>query len=179
MVPIQRLSHTIRTCTQVGIYLILVFGFALFLAALLSAFLPGLAALLRLERHPASLANLGPGLRALAAGLAMAHTLALLAWLHPFHQLFRAFETGEIFTARTVQCFQRIGWGVLAYATYAFVGEGLLHPWLLANLQPGSSFSFRLETFPIGYLLVGCALLVVAHVMDEGRKLQAEQELVI
>lgn len=178
MASIQTLSRVIRIVAQAGLYLIYVLGAGLFLLASFAAFLPGVAGSMYLEAGKLSFGALTPSYRLLGAGLLLARVLTLAAWLYPFAALFKAFEEGEIFTSRTVHYIRFTGWGVLANAAYALVGKPLEH---LLQQAAGGSPGPRLHigTLPLGYFLIGAAIIVVAHVMEEGRRLKEDQDLVI
>jgi hypothetical protein len=114
-------------------------------------------------------------------------------WYWKLSRLFRLFERGLIFAAETIRCFKIlallcvIGW-ILALLIESLPGPPFPSH---AALPPGativhtsvSHFGFFSFEFGIGVnfglLFVGITIFLIAWIMDEGRKIQEEQELTV
>lgn len=102
-----------------------------------------------------------------------------------FWRLLSLYETGTIFSARNVQLLRQFG-----YLTFGF---GLLRVW-----GPGINWAWRTwwETYSYSilgefflmvilglisspWIIGGVAVIMIARIMDEGRKIQDEQELTV
>ena len=135
---------------------------------------------------------------------AVLFTLVLCLWYWKLSRLFHFYEQGLIFAADSIRCIRTlgllwvVGWMLLTPL------NGLLHPSPSIGPQPTVSsasasnepsrhivsvrsfrvrmgfFSFNFGTnFDFGRLLEGATIIVIAWIMDEGRKLQEEHELTI
>jgi Protein of unknown function (DUF2975) len=121
--------------------------------------------------------------------------IILAAWYWKLARLFRLYERGLIFTSETIQCIKILG--ILCVAGWLL---GLV-TCLLGSLRPsgitsesvftitrGASthtfhtgfFSFDFGTgIDFGLLSAGIVIVLVAWIMDEGRKIREEQELTV
>ena len=104
--------------------------------------------------------------------------LAVGFWL--CGKLFMYYARGELFSPKIVACIRQIGWvgiikGVVsAISTFVFIHWGPAPPSVgLIIAAPISFLTMLLGIVP------GIALICVAWVMDEGRKIQEEQELTV
>jgi hypothetical protein len=112
----------------------------------------------------------------LAAGLILAAVVAC-------YQLLCLYEKGIIFSTRNVRLLGRIGYLALSYKLLGIVGNLLISAW---NGWVGS-FPFHpiliwadIYQLAISPLVIGgLFLIVVSRIMDEGRKIQEEQELTV
>ena len=112
----------------------------------------------------------------LAAGLILAAVAAC-------YQLLCLYEKGIFFSARNVRLLGRIGYLAVSYKLLGVVGNLLISAW---NGWIGS-FPFypiliwvdicQLAISPL--IIGGLFLIVVSRIMDEGRKIQEEQELTV
>ncbi len=94
-------------------------------------------------------------------------TLTVDAWF--VHRLFRQYSQGKLFTPEIVQIIYQVG----RFYIFAVVEKYLLDRlWETQHLQPLSGF------IPIP-LLAGGLIFFIAWIMDEGRKIQEEQELTV
>ena len=89
-----------------------------------------------------------------------------------FYRLLDLYEKGTIFSAENVSQLRRLGSLAVDYA--------LLKACLPILEEHGITF----PSFPINFLfspwfIVGCLTIIIAWVMDEGRKIQEEQELTV
>ncbi len=95
-------------------------------------------------------------------------------------KLFRSYEQLEIFSKTSVQCLRKIG--------YCVVLNQLIHPFYYALMSLTVTFSNppgqRMVAVAVGpeqvkFLVVGASILLISWVMEEGRKLQEEQEATV
>ncbi len=132
-------------------------------------------------------------------------TFVLWFWYWKLSRLFYFYERGLIFAADSIRCIKTlgllwvIGWMLLIPMNY------LLHPTSTVQSTPVASsgstpsekkprvisvhylgtfrmgfFSFNFGTnFDFGRLLEGATIILIAWIMEEGRKLQEEQELTV
>ncbi|MGA2244401.1 MAG: DUF2975 domain-containing protein [Verrucomicrobiota bacterium] len=89
-----------------------------------------------------------------------------------FYRLLCLYEKGVIFSAANVSQLKNLGSYLVAYGVIGFVATqvaagGFAFPWSL------------LEIVASPWVVVGGAIFLVAWVMDEGRKIQEEQELTV
>lgn len=122
--------------------------------------------------------------------------LILCVWYWKLAQLFHFYERGRIFAAETIRCIKQLGWlcvsGGILMSLYRVLSKTVEvsnpHP----PQPPGVSvvthvsiykigfFSFDFGTgVDFGWLLTGITIVLVAWIMDEGRKIQEEQALTI
>jgi Protein of unknown function (DUF2975) len=107
----------------------------------------------------------------------------ILAGVISCHQLLNLFGKGIIFSARNVRLLGRIGFLALSYKLLGIIGPLLIQAW---NGWIGA-FTFHpiviwldICQFMISPLVIGgFFLIVISRIMDEGRKIQEEQELTV
>jgi hypothetical protein len=124
--------------------------------------------------HPNVLLMLMPGLKYVG--------WAVTSWFA--YQLFSAYAGGNLFAPAVIQ---RIRWlGICTVLVGIGNGGGALLVTLLASYQAAVPLAFSLTVslmvvcIQIFYNLVpGLAIIFIAKVMDEGRKIQEEQELTV
>lgn len=107
------------------------------------------------------------------AGVAMAGIYYLM-------RLFQLYEQGDIFKPTNVRCFRKLSRVLLLWFAAGIVHRPLLSIALTLHNPPGH----RMLTIGFGSpdvtaLLLGLILAVIAWVMEEGRKLQEEQDLTV
>jgi hypothetical protein len=114
--------------------------------------------------------------------LSMITPLILCVWYWKLAQLFHYYERGLIFTVKTIRCIKLLG--LLCMINWMLVST--IH--LLLQDQPSPNQPmYRMEFFSFdfgwgidfGPLLIGAIIVLVAWIMDEGRKIQEEQELTV
>jgi protein-S-isoprenylcysteine O-methyltransferase Ste14 len=137
----------------------------------------------------------------LRGGLMLAFNAVLLVWFWQWFQLFGQYGRGKIFDAPTIRRLKFlgalwiVGWLLVTaehfVATPATTASTPLATSTLAN--PGSHpvsvvkhsvhfgfFSFDFGTgLDFGGLFAGAVIVIVAWIMDEGRKIKEEQELTV
>ncbi len=120
--------------------------------------------------------------------------LVLWTWYWKLAELFHFYQRGMIFASETIRCVKALGWLCVInwLVTSAWRGTYYLSPETHAPLLPPGVqvtihqsafimgfFSFSIRGFNIGMLLAGAIIVIIAWIMDEGRKIQEEQELTV
>lgn len=94
------------------------------------------------------------------------------------HRICCAFLAGQVFGAVVVAGFRGVGWGFLAMVVASLVyqlGVTALLSWL-ASGQNGGLVAMGLGSFEVSTLVVGLMMLLLARVLAEGSRLQAEAD---
>ncbi|MBN2542935.1 DUF2975 domain-containing protein [bacterium] len=93
--------------------------------------------------------------------------------IYHFYRLFYFYEKGEIFGKENVKHFKALGLTFI----YWFIAQiiTLLMMTQLSDIAK-NTMDFDLE---FSTIIIGIAIILIARVMDEGRKLQEEQELTV
>lgn len=94
------------------------------------------------------------------------------------HRICKAFLAGEVFGPVVVRGFRGVGWGFLAMFVTSLiyqVGVTALLSWL-ASGQNGGMIALGVGSFEVSTLVVGLMILLLAHVLAEGSRLQAETD---
>ena len=129
--------------------------------------------------------------------IGLLYEVVMCVWYWKLSRLFHFYEQGLIFSAGTIRCIKILGllcvlgWGL---------GLGLRHlphpvPAQVASvLSPGGAvpkvtvtimhlpgfYSFKFgPDIDFGPLLIGMVIVLIAWIMEEGRKIQEEQELTV
>lgn len=105
-----------------------------------------------------------------------------VAMLGAWHlmQLFRLYEQGDIFRTANVRRFKSLSRVLMGWFAVGIVHRSLLSMVLTLHHPPGQRFiTFDLGSPDLTALLIGSVLAVIAWVMDEGRKLQEEQDYTV
>jgi hypothetical protein len=112
----------------------------------------------------------------------------LLAAFITCYQLLNLYEKGIIFSARNVQLLGRIGCLAFGYGLLNVWSPMLISTWYAWIGVSGSSLNSVLWgipwiTIPVflssPWILGGLFVVVISRIMDEGRKIQEEQELTV
>jgi hypothetical protein len=127
-------------------------------------------------------------------GLAFLSNAVLWIWYWKLANLFHFYEQGLIFAAATIRSIKTLG--LLCVASW-LANSGLRifsdhsTPLSYPPVPPGyemhvvytrfgvSFFSFTIAGINLGLLLAGAIIVLIAWIMDEGRKIQEEQELTV
>ncbi len=119
--------------------------------------------------------------------------ILLCVWYWMLAKLFRCYECGLIFDSKTIRCIKTLGmlcvinW-LLATIQHFFLVRPPVVPRILPpgvtvsapiEVFQASFFSIRIYGFDLGLLLAGTIIVIIAWIMDEGRKIQEEQELTV
>lgn len=95
-------------------------------------------------------------------------------------RLFRLYERGEIFRPSNVRCFKILSRVMVWWFVIGIVHRSLLSVALTLHHPPGRRFiTLELSSPDLTALLVGIVLAVIAWVMEEGCKLQEEQDYTV
>jgi hypothetical protein len=124
--------------------------------------------------------------------------ILLCIWYWKLMGLFRFYEQGLIFSDKTIRCLKILGllcvagWMLNSLSRYLSLLEyqhlkpppELLHSHVTIahdiSFNGIGFFSFDFGTgIDFGLLLAGAVIVVIAWIMDEGRKIQEEQELTV
>ena len=133
--------------------------------------------------------------------LMLAYHVVTLVWFWQWFQLFREYERGQIFAAATIRHIKILGalwvmgWMLLTMAHFVTVPAPAPAITATATSQsPNGShpvvvshhtyrfgfFNFDFGTgIDLGGLLGGAVIVLIAWIMDEGRKIKEEQELTV
>jgi hypothetical protein len=124
----------------------------------------------------------------------LAPTIIFALWYWKLASLFHLYEKGLIFAAKTIRCLKFLGLLCLTGWLFKCVSNLLLELYPLPPPPPHMSwpvtivthgyrfgfFSFDFGTgIDFGLFLTGVVIVLVAWIMDEGRKIQEEQELTV
>jgi hypothetical protein len=94
--------------------------------------------------------------------------------------LFELYEKGSIFTEENVNCFRSLGRALIAWVACDVVSNTLLSIVLTMGNPPGRRMiTVGLNSGECTGLFVGAVVLIISWVMDEARKMQEEQALII
>jgi hypothetical protein len=95
-------------------------------------------------------------------------------------RLFHLYEQGAIFRPSNVQCFKKLSRVLIWWFAVGIVHRSLLSVALTLHNPPGQRiFTLSIGSPDLTALLLGCILAVIAWVMEEGRKLQEDQDLTV
>lgn len=131
--------------------------------------------------------------------LGVVSTLLMFFWFWKLAHLFRIYERGLIFAAETIRCIKVLGvvcltgWLVLFAAHFTPRPEPVPHTYPAGvkvervKGEKVTQHSYRMgflsfdfgSGIDLGLLFVGAAVVLAAWIMDEGRKIQEEQELTV
>lgn len=95
-------------------------------------------------------------------------------------RLFQLYEQGHIFTLANVRCFKNLSRVLIWWFVAGIVHRSLLSVALTLHNPPGQRMlTFELGSPDLTALLLGGILAVIAWAMEEGRKLQEDQDLTV
>lgn len=103
-------------------------------------------------------------------------TAAMLFTVWCLHRICTAFLRGEVFGPAVVRGFRGVGWGFIAMFAASLVHGAAVTALLswLASGQRGGQVALSVGSFEVSVLIVGLMMLLLAHVMAEGQRLQEE-----
>jgi hypothetical protein len=105
---------------------------------------------------------------------------ALIYALLKLENLFSLYEKGHIFTEQNVRCFRSLGRTLIVWVACDIVSRTLLGIVLTLNNPPGKRLLvIGLDGGDFTGIFVGVVVLIVSWVMDEARKMQDDQALII
>jgi hypothetical protein len=121
-------------------------------------------------------------------------TVVLGFWYWNLAKLFLFYERGLIFAAETIHCIKTLGL-LCAINWLLLLVLNIVNRWIpvppppplppdvkVTVVKSGFSmgfFSFSIGGINFGFLLAGIVIILIAWIMDEGRKIQEEQELTV
>lgn len=124
--------------------------------------------------------NLTMTTRLMALAVSFITTGVVMACVYQLIRLFRFYEQAEIFTEQTVGCLRTLGRLLIGLFLAGIVQEPLMSVALTLQNPPGQRMlTFGLNSDNLTVLLFGGVVVLIAWVMDEGRKLQEEQRLTV
>lgn len=95
-------------------------------------------------------------------------------------RLFHLYEQGQIFLLANVHCFKKLSRVLIWSFAVDIVSRSLLSVVLsLPNPKGQRIVTVDLSSSDLTILLLGCIIAVISWVMEEGRKLQEEQDLTV
>ncbi|HEX7643906.1 MAG TPA: DUF2975 domain-containing protein [Burkholderiaceae bacterium] len=144
----------------------------------------GLFAQLVLGQDPLDASHPVPGLltfwqHVAAAGASALPTALSIFLLIMLARLFGLYEAGEFFSAAVVAAIRRIGWLLMAMALFAPIYSALCCMILLWHPGPGTRLCFATDAGDAAMAITGAIVLVMAHVMDQARRLQEDADLTV
>ncbi|PCH64047.1 MAG: hypothetical protein COC09_03775 [Gammaproteobacteria bacterium] len=92
------------------------------------------------------------------------------------YKLLGLYREGIIFTVENVAAIRRIGWAVASIDIAGMVQTLITGPILTFYVISSGYVAARLE---VGYLIIGLFIVLIAYVMDMGRELKEQDNLVI
>jgi hypothetical protein len=99
------------------------------------------------------------------------------------YQLLNLYEKGIIFSARNVQLLGRIGYLALGYGLLTAWGPALIsawYAWINSSVSLLNPVLWGMTAFLSSpWIIGGLFVVVISRIMDEGRKIQEEQELTV
>ncbi len=105
---------------------------------------------------------------------------AIIYALFKLKNLFLLYETGRIFTGQNVDCYRGLGRTLMVWVACDIVNRTLLGIVLTLDNPPGKRLLvIGLDGGDFTGIFVGIAVLIISWVMDEARKMQEEQALII
>ncbi|HSY20423.1 MAG TPA: DUF2975 domain-containing protein [Candidatus Acidoferrales bacterium] len=115
----------------------------------------------------------------------------LCFWYWKLATLFRFYERGLIFATGTIRCIKTLGFLCVINWSAGLALRQLSSPPVVPVTPPGAIirmasssysmgfFSFSIAGINVSLLLAGIIIVIIAWIMDEGRKIQEEQELTV
>lgn len=105
---------------------------------------------------------------------------ALIYGLKKLNRLFLLYENGHIFTNENVDCYRRLGRALMVWVACDIVNRSLLGIALTLDNPPGKRLLvIGLDGGDFTGVFVGLVILIIAWVMEEGRKIREDQALII
>jgi hypothetical protein len=101
------------------------------------------------------------------------------AWLWVFRKFILSISMGDFFNQRNIRRMIFLGIPPLVLSLFSFVLHRISHDFFISNFQilnGGISSSFKFEPLP---LIFGITFLVMAVMIDEGRRMKLENDLTI
>jgi hypothetical protein len=121
-----------------------------------------------------------PEQTALGIGVTMVPVGTLVFGLWHLRKLLVCFGAGQIFTLENTRALKIFAWSVLAVIVIQFFTDGLLSVVLTLNNPPGQRvLALGLSSDQIVAFFFGAVFVLIAKVLDEGRKLADENASIL
>lgn len=105
---------------------------------------------------------------------------AVMYGLGRLRSLFLLYENGLIFTEQNVRCFRSLGRTLIVWVVCHVVRTTLLSVILTIDNPPGKRIiALMFDSGDFAGVFVGVVVLTISWVMDEGRKIQEDQALIV
>jgi Protein of unknown function (DUF2975) len=105
---------------------------------------------------------------------------AMIFGLLKLKALFSLYEKGHIFTKANVNCYRSLGRTLMVWVGCDIVNRALLGIVLTLDRGPGQRrLVIGLDGNDFAGIFVGIVILIIAWIMDEARKIQEDQALII
>jgi hypothetical protein len=130
----------------------------------------------------------------LQTGLGFLMQLVLWTWYWKLAKLFHLYQRGLVFAHEAIRCIKVLGllcvinWFVTSawhgtYYLFPAPHQPILPVGVIGTIHQSpvivGFFSFSIGGINVGMLLAGIIIVIIAWIMDEGRKIQEEQELTV
>jgi len=163
-----------KTCTVLIYCLPLVSGLFWFFFNWLYARVPMIPLPVRLDHEV-------DGITRLFAFLAdMIPVSVVIFGLFRLRILFSLYEKALIFTEQNVDCFRSLGRALILWAVCDVIRTSLLSVILTLQNPPGQRMiTVSFDSGEFTGVFVGIVVLIISWVMDEGRKIEEEQALIV
>ena len=100
--------------------------------------------------------------------------------VYKLRELFGYYAGGTIFSQQNVRCYRSLGWAAIFWVIAEFITEPMHSVLLTLYNEPGTRLlTLSMSSDMIMGLFTGAAVLTIAWVMDEGRKIDEEQSLFV
>ena len=113
-------------------------------------------------------------------GVAMLPGAAIMYVYRALSKLFDLYARGVFFGKENVSCYRAVGWGLICQQ-FLFLPEEALHSFFLTIHNPEGErlISIGFDDTDLSLLIVGFMIILISRIMDEGRKIQEEQNLTV
>jgi hypothetical protein len=181
MTDLERLSALSRILSWVCLGLMFFLPASVLVAWLnFDTFGPGLVERLGIGREHGVPETLLPVQMALGIGVMMVPVGIMAFGLWNLRRLFVGFGAGHIFTLENTRALRVFAWAVVAVIVVQFFTDGLLSVVLTLNNPPGQRvLALSLSAEQIVALFVGAVFVLIARVLEEGRKLADENASIL
>jgi hypothetical protein len=124
--------------------------------------------------------NIATWQRVACFGASMLTGSAVMYIFRSLSRLFNLYGAGKIFGAENVACYRSIGLALIVQQLVS-LPEGALLTLILSWTNPeGERFiSMGVDDANISLVVVGLMVILISRIMDEGRKMQEEQQFTV
>ncbi|BCS89068.1 DUF2975 domain-containing protein [Pseudodesulfovibrio sediminis] len=113
-------------------------------------------------------------------GAAMLTGSVVMYMLHSLSRLFTLYGKGEFFSTQNVACYRAVGISLIVQQAVS-LPEQALQTVILSWTNPVGQriIAIGADDTNISLIVVGLMVIVISRIMDEGRKMQEEQQLTV